>query len=222
LSHHDIHSVDKNIEELAQKTPDNLKIDVQAVLPPIYKIGERLNARIQHIVSYGAFAEILDEKQNQGLIHISNITGGFIQDITDWLEIGQELEVEVIESSSDNKLNLSVKHLKLLPRKEMGNSTLASQLQNIIIPPAQNEHDFQEITSSHANEEDKELEKIYKYLENRLGCVSTASKEIIQSLVKEYGVFTFSMIMAETLNEFHPDMSLLFAKEIQKKIGDGL
>jgi predicted RNA-binding protein with RPS1 domain len=217
-----LHAIDQNIEKLTQETPDNFKLDIQSMLPPPYKLGTLLQARIQHIVQYGAFAEILDGKHHQGLIHVSNITGSFIDDARNWFQIGQELEVEFVGTSPDNKINLSVKHLNLSPRKDIESSAIASQLQNIIIHPSREiPHQIEENPPS-TNEADKELTKIYEYLEKHLGCISQQSKEVISGLVKKHGVFTFSMIMMETLKEFNLDMSLIFAKEIQKKIGDGL
>jgi general stress protein 13/S1 RNA binding domain protein len=218
MSQHDLHAVDQNIAKLSRKTPDNLKLHVQPVLPPTYKKGERLQARIQHIVPYGAFAEILDGKHLQGLIHIKHISDTFITDIHDWLEIGQELEVEVIEITSDNKIGLSVTHLQLKPLKEIKQGAFANQLQNLVLPnklEAQDKIEFPQETN-------EELDKIYNYLEKHLGCVSSASKKIIETLVKEQGIFTFSMVMIDTLKQFHLDMSLLFVKEIQKKMRDGL
>lgn len=55
------------------------------------KIGDKLTGRITGVQPYGAFVEL--ETGVTGLIHISEIRTGFIENIYDILKIGDEVQV---------------------------------------------------------------------------------------------------------------------------------
>ena len=59
------------------------------------KIGDKLTGRITGIQPYGAFVEL--ETGVTGLIHISEIRTGFIENIYDILKIGDEVQVQVVD-----------------------------------------------------------------------------------------------------------------------------
>lgn len=73
-----------------------------------YKEGDVAKARITAIEKYGAFAAIDDEYS--GLIHISEITDKFVRDITDFVEIGDIINVKILSISPEHsQLRLSAK-----------------------------------------------------------------------------------------------------------------
>ena len=59
------------------------------------KIGDKLKGRITGIQPYGAFVEL--ETGVIGLIHISEIRTGFIENIYEVLKIGEEVQVQVVD-----------------------------------------------------------------------------------------------------------------------------
>lgn len=73
-----------------------------------YKKGDVVKAKITAIEEYGAFALIDDEYS--GLIHISEITDKFIKDINDYLEVGDIINVKILDLINEsNHLKLSAK-----------------------------------------------------------------------------------------------------------------
>lgn len=79
-----------------------------------YEVGEVLTGKVTGIQPYGAFVA-LDEK-TQGLVHISEITYGFVKSVTDFLKIGQEVEVKILEiDESEEKISLSIRALQERP-----------------------------------------------------------------------------------------------------------
>lgn len=79
-----------------------------------YEVGEVLTGKVTGIQPYGAFVA-LDEK-TQGLVHISEITYGFVKNVTDFLKIGQEVEVKILEiDESEEKISLSIRALQERP-----------------------------------------------------------------------------------------------------------
>ena len=84
------------------------------------KIGDKLSGRITGIQSYGAFVEL--ETGVTGLIHISEIRTGFIENIYDVLKIGEEVLVQVVDFDEyTGKASLSIRTLEeekhQLPRR---------------------------------------------------------------------------------------------------------
>ncbi|WP_167629919.1 S1 domain-containing post-transcriptional regulator GSP13 [Listeria valentina] len=76
-----------------------------------FQAGDIVTGKVVGIQGYGAFVA-LDDK-TQGLVHISEITHGFVKDIHDFLEIGQEVQVKILEIDSEqNKISLSMRALE--------------------------------------------------------------------------------------------------------------
>ncbi|PSQ81727.1 MAG: hypothetical protein BRD41_01845 [Bacteroidetes bacterium QS_1_63_11] len=61
------------------------------------------------IVGFGAFVEIMPNKD--GLLHISEIDHGYVEEVEDYLSVGDRIEVKLLEVRGDGKLRLSRKPL---------------------------------------------------------------------------------------------------------------
>ncbi len=68
--------------------------------------GTVLDAKITGITSFGAFAELKGGKS--GLIHISEISEEYVEDVSAHLKKGQKVKVKVISVQGD-KISLSIK-----------------------------------------------------------------------------------------------------------------
>lgn len=80
-----------------------------------YQIGDVIKGKIVQIKEYGAFVEI--EAGLDGLVHISEIANKRVENVSDELTIGQEVEVKIVEIDSDRKrISLSIK--ATLPEEE--------------------------------------------------------------------------------------------------------
>lgn len=81
-----------------------------------YTVGQVLEGKVTGIQAYGAFVYI--DEQTTGLIHISEISSGFVRDVEHYLKIGDVVKVKVLEvDEHGNQLRLSIKALKLNSRK---------------------------------------------------------------------------------------------------------
>ncbi|MBK3496200.1 general stress protein 13 [Viridibacillus sp. YIM B01967] len=85
-----------------------------------YEVGDVLTGKVTGIQPYGAFVAL--DENTQGLVHISEITYGFVKNITDLLSVGQEVHVKVLEIDEHaSKISLSIRALQERPvmkRKE--------------------------------------------------------------------------------------------------------
>ncbi|URJ24031.1 polyribonucleotide nucleotidyltransferase [Blochmannia endosymbiont of Camponotus sp.] len=71
------------------------------------EIGAIYTGKVSHIVEFGAFVAILSGKE--GLVHISQISERRINKVTDYLKLGQEVLVKVLEIDRQGRIRLSMK-----------------------------------------------------------------------------------------------------------------
>ncbi|MBY5035421.1 S1 RNA-binding domain-containing protein [Streptococcus gallolyticus] len=75
------------------------------------KIGDKIQGKITGVQPYGAFVEL--EDGTTGLIHISEIKTGFVDNIHDHLKIGQNVLVQVVDYDEfSGKSSLSLRTLE--------------------------------------------------------------------------------------------------------------
>ncbi len=70
------------------------------------KIGEIYEGEVKRIQPFGAFVEILPGKE--GLVHVSQMGAGFIEDPNQVVSLGQKVKVRVMEIDDRGRLNLSM------------------------------------------------------------------------------------------------------------------
>ncbi|WP_156855581.1 S1 domain-containing post-transcriptional regulator GSP13 [Oceanobacillus sp. AG] len=79
--------------------------------------GKIVDGKVTGIQPYGAFVQL--DEETQGLVHISEITHGFVNDINDHLKIGDEVKVKILEvNEAENKVSLSIRATEEAPTKE--------------------------------------------------------------------------------------------------------
>ena len=75
-----------------------------------FKENEVIIAKVTGIQDYGAFVNVDDEYD--GLIHISEISYGFVKDINEFINVGDNIYAEVIDvDDKNNHLKLSIKDI---------------------------------------------------------------------------------------------------------------
>jgi len=77
-------------------------------MPENVEIGTVVEGKIVKIKPFGAIVAL--PSNNHGLVHISHISSDFVQDINDYLTVGDKVLVKVISVDSDkSKISLSIK-----------------------------------------------------------------------------------------------------------------
>ncbi len=75
-----------------------------------YEKGKIVTGIVTGIENYGVFVS-LDEYYN-GLIHISEISNGFVRNVKDYVTIGEKIQVKVVEKADENRhIKLSIKDI---------------------------------------------------------------------------------------------------------------
>lgn len=77
--------------------------------------GQIVIGTVTGIKSYGAFVKL---KKGTGLVHISEFSDGFVPDINEIVNVGEDLVLEVIEFDDEQgRFKLSFKKCNLIPSK---------------------------------------------------------------------------------------------------------
>lgn len=78
--------------------------------------GQVLTGKVTGVQPYGAFVALDD--QIQGLVHISEVTHGFVKDINEFIAVGDEVNVKIISIDEEkNKYSLSIRATEEAPKK---------------------------------------------------------------------------------------------------------
>jgi general stress protein 13 len=76
--------------------------------------GSILTGKVTGIQPYGAFVAL--DENTQGLVHISEITHGYVKDINDHLKVGDEVQVKVLSvDEGAGKIGLSIRATEEAP-----------------------------------------------------------------------------------------------------------
>ena len=80
-----------------------------------YALGDELTGEVTGLVDFGIFVKL--EEGLEGLVHISEIDWGLVENPKAMFRIGEKVKVKIIEVK-DDKISLSIKALKENPWKE--------------------------------------------------------------------------------------------------------
>ncbi|MFA9559797.1 S1 domain-containing RNA-binding protein [Evansella sp. AB-rgal1] len=80
------------------------------------EVGSKLQGKVTGITNFGAFVEL--PGGSTGLVHISEVADNYVKDINEFLTVGAEVEVKVLNVESDGKIGLSIRKAKEAPPTE--------------------------------------------------------------------------------------------------------
>lgn len=74
------------------------------------EIGKVLEGKVTGITKFGAFIYIGDGKS--GMVHISEISSTFVNNVSDYLHEGQMVKVKIVNITDNGKIALSMKQIE--------------------------------------------------------------------------------------------------------------
>ena len=72
------------------------------------EVGNKVQGKITGLAKFGAFIDLGDNKT--GLVHISEVSDKFVEDINDELKVGEVVTVQVLSIDNDGKIALSMRN----------------------------------------------------------------------------------------------------------------
>ena len=83
-------------------------------MDPKFKVGDVVTGKVTGIQPYGAFVALDDD--TQGLVHISEITYGYVKDVNEFIKVGDEIMVKILDVDEEQKkISLSIRVLQETP-----------------------------------------------------------------------------------------------------------
>lgn len=94
------------INNETSNSPDEVQPLSSTVPGELCATGSIVEGVVSGIAKFGAFVDLPDKRT--GLVHISQISDGFVREVRDYLEIGQKVNVYIMKCEGD-KIRLSIK-----------------------------------------------------------------------------------------------------------------
>ncbi len=85
------------------------------------EISKIYEGKVKGITKFGAFVEV--EDGTSGLVHISEVSNSFVNDINDILKVGDVVKVKVIKVGDDGKISMSIKQAEPRVKSKYGKSS---------------------------------------------------------------------------------------------------
>lgn len=80
-----------------------------------FQVGQIIEGTVTGIKPFGAFVSL--DATTQGLVHISHITHGYLENINDAIKVGDTVKVKILSIDSEKgKISLSIKETQEKPK----------------------------------------------------------------------------------------------------------
>ncbi len=141
------------------------------------EVGKVVEGVVTGITKFGAFVDIGDGKT--GLVHISEISHQYVNDISEHLQNGQTVKVKILGETENGKLNLSIRKAVEQERRNdhseqnrersyqhgKGNQNRSGYNKSVSAQPA----GFEDMLSKFMHSSDEKLSGMRKQPQNRRG-----------------------------------------------------
>jgi S1 RNA binding domain protein len=134
------------------------------------EVGNIVGGTVTNITNFGAFVK-LDTTQEEGLVHISEIANKYVNDISQFLEVGDKVQVKILEKTNDNKLKFSIKQAKELEEKE------EKEEKALFIHKKSKNVDFEDKLNGFMKKSEEKLIDIRRNLKNKQGIVKRKKRK---------------------------------------------
>jgi len=95
------------------------------------QVGSVVTGKITGIQPYGAFVAL--DENTQGLVHISEITHGYVKNINDHLKVGDQVNVKVLSIDKEaGKIGLSIRATEAAPVEQEDQAKPKKQKKRLI------------------------------------------------------------------------------------------
>ncbi len=127
-------------------------------------VGTIVSGKVTSITKFGAFVALDGGKS--GLVHISEVANRFVSDVHDFLQVGQEVQVKILSTTPEGRINLSVKQAQPRPvRENRTPRTPSTPVQTT--PPA--ESSFEDKLKQFLSASDSKMSELNRNRDNKRG-----------------------------------------------------
>ncbi len=123
-------------------------------------VGSIVDGKVTGIMKFGAFVSLPEGRS--GLVHISEIAYTYVSEVSDYLQVGQEVKVKIIGIDDNGRINLSIKKTAEPPARQ-GRRSPPQNPQNA--PQAPRAASFEDKLKQFMQDSDSRLSGVRQYSE---------------------------------------------------------
>ena len=136
------------------------------------EVGSKVEGKVTGIANFGAFIDLGDNKT--GLVHISEVSDSYVENINEELEVGQKVTVKVLSIANDGKIGLSIRKAQAKPAEETSKKPTPSRERRSHSPSNRGQQqnkkqDFDSLMSSFLKDSEDRLTSLKRNTENKRG-----------------------------------------------------
>src|SRR5699024_4082067 len=140
------------------------------------EVGNKVEGKITGLAKFGAFIDLGNNKT--GLVHISEVSDKFVEDINDELKVGQVVTVQILSIDDNGKIALSMRNRekeaeekKEQPKPEYKKRETSNRRPSKPFNKKQsnNSQDFDSLMNDFLKESETRLSSLRKITENKRG-----------------------------------------------------
>lgn len=137
-----------NIVATDSLSGENAKLRIEELTAEV-EVNKIYTGKVVRLADFGAFVNILPGRD--GLVHISQITNQRVEDVNDYLSLGQIVKVKVLEIDRQGRIRLSM--------KEAGNADVQSQQAPVSQDAVDLEEDVEVDTDTFSEEMNEDINR---------------------------------------------------------------
>ncbi len=80
------------------------------------EVGSIVEGKVTGITKFGCFVSLPEGKS--GLVHISEVANTYVSEVSEHVQVGQDVKVKVLNIGEDGKINLSIKKAEPAPERK--------------------------------------------------------------------------------------------------------
>lgn len=206
----------------APTPPPTLKHTNDIVLPAV---GVQFTGVVTGVEQYGVFVEKPNTRLS-GLIHISNFRETIqptAEDLQEMFAVGDDIVCRVVGHRPGKRLALSMRGYPLPePRNKREPEPDVDPRLKVLEQVKPKIVEEQKMKTPVAVAEDAHFEELISYLVTKIGKVSAEAREKLYSTWQTHGMFNVMMAFTKAVDSFDADVSVLFAQELEKQMGNRL
>lgn len=126
------------------------------------EVGAKTKGKISGITKFGAFVDL--EGGKTGLVHISEVSSQYVNDINEILSVGDDVDVKVMSIGEDGKIALSIRRCQ-----EEVKPTRQRKPQHKKAPRQPKTEDFDTMLNNFMKDSDERLSSLRRNTEGKRG-----------------------------------------------------
>ena len=141
-----------------------------------WQVGDILEGKVSGITKFGAFVLLPGGKS--GLVHISEVANAFVSDVSEHVQVGQQVKVKLLSVTPEGKINLSIKRALAdeqpqsappRPRRQEQPASNSVRVSHMVPPAAQTSgnQDFEDRLKKFMQESDSRIADSRMYAEHK-------------------------------------------------------